>query len=119
MNQKIVELVSSWQVRPSDCCQFADYLVQGLHGISFLPEYNDEEEFLRFFDGDLEAAVSEFVPNPVSPDALDIGDLCLISVLDQQSVGMVVDDNHSVCLFRDGLPRYISNAFIDSGWKLT
>lgn len=119
---QIAKAVQSWKVRPfeygtADCCAFCAFVVEAMTGKSYLPVYSDHEALLRLYGG-LSGAVSEYVGPPVDVANLKSGDLVLLSVFDQESLGVVVDDAHAVTLLQNGMPRLFSMAFADKGWSV-
>lgn len=116
----IAEAVRTWRIRPfeygsSDCCAFCNHVVEAMTGKSYLPEYTDHESLLKRYGG-LSGAVTRYVGTPTSD--LRPGDLALVSVLEQESLGVVVDESHVITMFEDGMPRFLSRAFVDHGWSV-
>jgi len=119
----IAKAVQSWRVRPfeygtSDCCAFCEHVVKAMTGQSYLPAYTDPNAILTALGG-LEGAVSASLGHgPSELSDLKAGDLALLRVFDEESLGIVVDDAHAVTLFQDGMPRYLSMAFAEKGWNI-
>jgi len=119
----LAEAVQSWRVRPfeygtADCCAFCEHVVKAMTGRSYLPVYSDPIAILAAAGG-LEGAVSASLGHgPAELSELKAGDLALLRVFDEESLGVVVDDAHAVTLFQDGMPRYLSLAFAEKGWSV-
>ena len=85
--QSLLRVAGRWRARPfeygvADCCQFARDLVREATGVDYGREwtYASEEEAEGIIEqhGGLEGLVSRYLGEPVGPDDLEVGDLCLV-----------------------------------------
>ncbi len=119
----ISEIISKWRLRPfargtADCCAFADFVGFELTGKHYLPwtyaTDGEADSILERFGG-LGGALIEALGEP--DNRRQPGDVVLLTILDHETVGIVLDDEKAVTMFEDGMLRAVSAGFIDASWS--
>ena len=105
----------------ADCCAFVDHVIGELTGNHFLPHYYDDDTAIAILYeyGSLEGAVSHYMKaEPVAKDELMPGDVALVTLMDRQAIGVLMDSGMVAIVFEGQGLREIRGDFIDSGWRV-
>jgi len=118
------DVVNSWRQQPfergvSDCCAFVNYVLEKMHGEVRLPFYRDNYQEIIDLHGTLCQAVTHYAERPFidDPDKLMPGDVVLIEIYDEQTIGILMENEKVAVVFEGHGLRLINDAFVDGGWS--
>lgn len=120
----VFSIVNTWQQQPfargvSDCCAFVDHVVYRLTGAHYLPAYGENYQVIIDAHGDLRAAVTHYVGcDPVPFDQLTPGDIALIEIKSQQTIGVLLETGNVAAVIEHKGLREIRADFCDEGWRV-
>lgn len=123
--QSLLRVAGRWRARPfeygvADCCQFARDLVREATGVDYGREWTyaseEEAEVIIEQHGGLEGLVSRYLGEPVGPDDLEVGDLCLVKAPGFESLA-AKSGQVAYMPSRAGV-RAVSSHRIAKGWAL-
>ena len=117
--------IQNWRVRPfvrgtGDCCAFANHVVHQLTGMSYIPDYHNDEEkdAILAACGGLSAALTHWMRRePIPTEELSPGDVVFLTIMDYEAIGVLVNERKAATVFKDGMPRMVSAGFVDHGWS--
>ena len=92
-----------------------------LTGVSRLPTYDDDLSAMTIIDehGSLKDAVTHFMEAyPVPKSDLEPGDIALVTIYDEESIGVLMDNGNIAIVFEDHGLREIRPDFCDEGWRV-
>jgi len=87
--------------------------------VHHLPTYEGDEEAFEILQihGSLEKAVTHYLNrDPRSP--VQLGDVVLLDVLGQHTLGVYIEGEKAVTVVEDGSLRVLSSRFIEKGWPV-
>lgn len=122
----INQIIARWEQRPfergvTDCCAFVNYVVKEITGRDCLPYYKDDLGALDIIDrhASLKNAVTHYFGKaPVDVGLLVPGDIALLEIADNQTIGIVMDTGNVAVIFEGAGLRETSMGFVDEGWQV-